>query len=200
VTLDAVSWPVATRRLSIRPVANADLPALFAIRSSPEVAATMPDHPTTYDEWLVRLGRTGLAEHLLAVELAGRVIGDLKLHVTDGWAQAEVRAEAARSQAVIGWCLSPEHRGRGYAVEAAGELVRLCFESLGLRRLTASTLSDNGPSLGVITALGMTLEAHHRRAFLHRTRGWVDVVEYALLADDERGGGPASAGRSTTSC
>jgi RimJ/RimL family protein N-acetyltransferase len=187
-TFDRLSWPRRTDRLLIRPAQTPDLPAVFAVRSDPGVAEWMPDHPTSYDDWLIKQGRAGAVDRMLVMELDGVVIGDLYLHVTDGWTQAEVREAGQRNEAEIGWSLSPAHQGRGYVTEAAVELVRICVEDLGVRRVTAHAFADNAPSLRVMDKLGMVREAHTRRDSLHRTHGWVDGVVYALLADEWRAG------------
>lgn len=144
----------------------------------------MPDLPTSYDDWLLRLGRTGAVDRMLVMECEGVVLGDLYLHVEDAWAQAEVREQAAQAQAEIGWALGPEHQGRGYVTEAVTELVRICFEELGIRRLVAQAFADNTPSLNVMERLGMVCEARFRSESLHRDRGWMDGVVYSLLKDD----------------
>jgi RimJ/RimL family protein N-acetyltransferase len=184
VTFDRISWPRRTERLTIRPAVVADLAAVFAVRSLPEVAEWMPDHPTSYDAWVLNLGRTGAVDRMLVMERDGAVLGDLYLHVTDGWAQAEVRDEGRATDAEIGWCLSPAHQGRGYVTEAVTELLAVCFGDLGVRRVVANAFADNAPSLRVMERLGMTCEARHRADSLHRTRGWVDGVTYALLRPD----------------
>jgi RimJ/RimL family protein N-acetyltransferase len=147
----------------------------------------MPDLPASYDAWLLRLGRTGAVDRMLVMELDGGVIGDLYLHVQDGWAQAEVTDEAKQSQAEIGWCLSPDHQGKGYVTEATADLVRLCFQDLGVRRVVANAFADNAPSLRVMERLGMVSEGRFRSESLHRDRGWVDGITYALLRDDWTG-------------
>ncbi|HEY3530362.1 MAG TPA: GNAT family protein [Nocardioides sp.] len=184
MSFDRISWPRTTDRLTLRPAETTDLPAVFAVRSRPEVAEWMPDHPTSYDDWLLRLGRSGAVERMLVMEAEGTVIGDLYLHVQDAWTQAEVKESGAQAQAEIGWSLAPEHQGKGYVTEAATELVRICFEDLGVRRLTAQAFADNGPSLRVMERLGMTCEARFRSESLHRDHGWVDGVVYALLRDE----------------
>ena len=94
---------------------------------------------------------------------------------------------ASDAQAEIGWCLSPDHQGKGYVTEAMVELVRICFEDLGVRRLTANAFADNAPSLRVMERLGMTREALSRADSLHRDHGWIDGVTYALLREDWKG-------------
>jgi RimJ/RimL family protein N-acetyltransferase len=185
VTFDRVSWPRSTERLMIRPVTVADLPAVFDYRSREDVAEWMPGRPTDYDDWLVLMDRA-ILERTLVLERDGAVVGDLYLHVQDGWAQHEVRDAATASVAELGWCLDSRHQGQGYVTEAAAELMRICFEDLGLRRVTAEAFADNAPSLRVMEKLGMRAEARHRQDSLHRDLGWVDGVTYAILRDEWR--------------
>lgn len=184
--LDRVTWPRHTDRLSIRPATVADLPAVFAYRTLDEVGEWMPSRPASYDAWLVQLGKDVLPRTLV-VERDEVLVGDLYLYVNDGWAQAEApEPRGTETQAEIGWCLSPEHQGHGYAGEAVAELVTVCFEELGLRRLTAEAFADNLASVRVMEKVGMRREAVHRQESLHRDRGWLDSVVYALLADEWR--------------
>jgi RimJ/RimL family protein N-acetyltransferase len=48
----------------------------------------------------------------------------------------------------------------------------------------ANAFADNTPSLRVMDRLGMTCEARNRADSLHRDRGWLDGVTYALLRDE----------------
>ena len=187
MTFERVAWPRRTERLTIRPATVDDLPSVFAYRTLEEVGQWMPNRPASYDAWLIRMGRDALPRTLVIVRDES-VIGDLYLKVEDGWAQAEAPEPGGKeSQAEIGWCLSPDHQGRGYATEAVAELVRICFEDLGLRRLTAEAFADNTPSTKVMEKLGMRREALHRRESLHRDLGWVDSVTYAILRDEWEG-------------
>jgi RimJ/RimL family protein N-acetyltransferase len=187
-TLDRVTWPRRTERLTIRPATSADLRAVFEIRTLPAVGEWMPDRPASYEDFVLRLGKHDAMPRTLVIELDGVVIGDLYLHVTDPWAQAEVADQVKdQQQAEIGWVLDPAHQGRGYVTEAMTELVRVCFEDLGVRRLTASAFNDNTPSLAVMERLGMRRETHGIADSLHRDLGWVDSATYALLVDEWRG-------------
>ena len=190
MTFERLSWPARTERLSFRPAEIADLPAVFAYRTLEDVAQWMPNRPASYDEWVLRLGGSDTMDRTLVLELEGTVIGDLYLRVEDGWAQREVSEGGRNAQAEIGWCLSPDHQGRGYVTEAVTELIRICFEDLAIRRLAAVAFADNAASIRVMEKLGMRREAVFRRESLHRDLGWVDSVIYALLADDWREGLP----------
>jgi RimJ/RimL family protein N-acetyltransferase len=159
---------------------------VFAIRTQAEVGQWMPDRPATYETFLLRQGEHDALGRTLVMELDDEVIGDLYLHVNDAWAQNEVADEGRALQAEIGWCLDPAHQGNGYVTEAMEDVVRLCFEDLGVRRLTASAFADNTSSLAVMKRLGMRQETHGVRDSLHRDLGWVDSAVYALLVDEWR--------------
>ena len=66
------------------------------------------------------------------------------------------------------------------------ELLRLCFDVLGVRRVVALAFADNAPSLRVMERVGMRRESLMVKESLHRELGWVDGVSYALLADEWR--------------
>jgi RimJ/RimL family protein N-acetyltransferase len=186
VTLDRISWPVRTKRLTIRPATSDDLEVLGRIQNLPEVATWLPSPAGTQADYLLRMGRDRLLPRTLSVELDSVIIGELYLHVTSGWAQREVADDARDSDAEIGWALDPAYRGHGYATEAATELVRVCFEDLGVRRITAGAFADNAPSLRIMGRLGMRQETRGVRTTLHRNGSWVDNTVHALLADEWR--------------
>lgn len=56
------------------------------------------------------------------------------------------------------YALSPSERGKGYATEAAGALIRFAFEAMEVRRVVATTTNDNEASRAVMRRLGMRLE------------------------------------------
>lgn len=185
--LSAITWPLQSERLTVRPCTAADVDAVWAYRRLPEVYEWLPRDFSDRDafrELLAdpeRLGRTLVVEH------DGTLVGDLYLHVDADYAQAEVAEEATGGRAEIGWAIDPAHAGRGYITEGAARLVRACFEDLGVRRVVAVCFADNAPSWRVMERLGMRREQYGVRDSLHRTRGWLDGVTYALLADEWRG-------------
>ena len=181
-----LTWPKTTERLTLRPAEQRDALPTFAIRSQPEVAhwlTNLPQDPTAWEE--------GFGERLastLIIEKDGVVIGDLYLHVQDPWSQAEVREEAAGTVVEIGYLLDPAYAGQGYATEAVREELRICFEEVGVRRVIAQCFADNVPSWRLMERLGMRREEYAVRDSLHRTKGWIDGMGYALLAEEWRAG------------
>lgn len=175
-----------TERLVIRPATPDDVDATWAFRRLPEVVDWVTHDVQPRDEYAEMFLAPDRIASTLVVELDGAVVGDLMIRIEDAWAQAEVKDRAVGSQAELGWVLDPAYGGQGLATEAVAELLRICFEDLGLRRVTALCFADNEPSWRLMERLGMRREAHNVAESLHRTRGWLDGLGYALLADEWR--------------
>jgi RimJ/RimL family protein N-acetyltransferase len=88
-------------------------------------------------------------------------------------------------QGEIGWALSVDYRGNGYATEAARALISYGFEKLDLHRIFADTSNINVPSWKMMERLGMRREGHYRESEF-RDDQWIDVLVYAILADEWR--------------
>lgn len=67
-------------------------------------------------------------------------------------------ARASLPDVDIGFALLAEHRGHGYAYEAAQACLRYAQDTLGLERIVAITTLDNSESAGLLTRLGMAFE------------------------------------------
>ena len=179
-----LTWPKRTERLVIRPAVEADAAACWLVRGHPEVAYWMTtplvDEATHIEEFVdpKRLPKT------LVFELDGVIIGDLMLSVEDAWAQTDMHAQADGVHAELGWAISPAHGGKGYATEAVRDLIRICFEELGIRRVTAECFADNESSWRLMERVGMRRESYAVQDALHRELGWADSATYALLASE----------------
>lgn len=181
-----VSWPARTDRLTLRPATAGDIEATWAFRRLPEVNAWITVAASTLEEYAEKFLDEKRLASTLVVEYDGRVVGDLMLLVQDAWSQAEVREQARGVQAELGWVLDPSYGGRGLATEAVRELVRICFEEMGLRRAVANCFADNEASWQLMERVGMRRELHSVAESLHRSGRWLDGLGYALLATEWR--------------
>ena len=184
--LNRVTWPVHSRRLIIRPATPADAEATWSFRRLPSVDRWMTSRSASLDEHRRKFDDPGRLAKTLVIERDGVVIGDLMLAIEDGWAQSDAQEQARGVQAELGWCLSPDYTGHGYATEAVAELVRICFEDLGLRRVKADCFADNEASWRLMERLHLRREVQTVRDALHRSGRWLDGFGYALLADEWR--------------
>lgn len=185
--LDTVTWPVRTARLSLRAATPHDVEPTWQYRRLANVNHWITRAPITLDEYRAAFDHQDRLPKTLVIEHDGEVIGDLMLAVSDAWAQAEVVEQARGVQAELGWALHPDHAGQGYATEAVRELIRICFEDLGLRRVTAGCFADNEASWRLMERVGMRREQYAVAESLHRSGAWLDGLGYALLADEWRG-------------
>ena len=184
--LSAVAWPVRTARLTIRPMVADDVEPLWQYRRIPSMYEWLGHDFSTLERFAEKMSPPDSLARTLVVELDGRAVGDLYLNIGDAWAQSDVADAAKGVQAEIGWAIDPSYAGRGLATEAAAELLRICFEDLGLRRVKALCYADNEPSWRLMERLGMRREEYAVRDSLHRTKGWLDGMTYAVLADEWR--------------
>jgi len=179
-----VHWPVRTERLLLRPALSSDVESVWSYRQVPEVSEWLTAAPQTLEDFRRYFDVPDRLAKTLVIELDGVIIGDLMIATVDPYAQAEVADQAAATQAELGWCIAPDHTGKGYAKEAARGMFRLCFDDLGLRRVVAGCFVDNVPSWQLMERLGMRRESHAVRDSLHRSGRWLDGYVYALLRDE----------------
>ena len=186
-SLDDVPWPRHTKRLLIRRATADDLDATWQYRRLPEVSQWLTSAPTSLEQYAERFLDADRLARTLVIELPGAepvVIGDLMVAIQDAWAQAEVAEQAKGVQAELGWVLHPDHQGHGYAREAVAAMIRMCFQDLGLRRVTAGCFAANETSWRMAEKLDMRRETVTVRESLHRSGEWLDGYYYALLAEE----------------
>ena len=179
------SYPIATDRLLLRPYQAEDLEALHDLERRAETARYLYNDPLSREETKALLDRRMKLvaidddgeEIVLAVELrtTGTVIGHVNLELTS----------REHRQGEIGYVMHPDHQGHGYATEAAGVMLRLGFEELGLHRIVGRLDARNAASAAVLERLGMRREAHLRENE-HVKGEWVDELVYAILAEEWR--------------
>ena len=168
---------LATARLQIDALRAGDAQALFACRSDPLVARYQGWRPATVGE--AESFIQGQAEpapgrwcqRAIRLQDTAELIGDLGVCFPAGPGES----------AEFGISLAPAQQGHGYAREALRALFGHGFGVLGWRRIQASVDPRNGPSIALLTAMGMRQEAHFRESLWLRGE-WVDDVVFAMLA------------------
>jgi RimJ/RimL family protein N-acetyltransferase len=99
-------------------------------------------------------------------------------------------SEPVTRQAMIGYSMLPQFRGRGYPTRAA-ELVALwAFAETGIARLIAGALPTNHGSQRVLEKAGFKREAYLRSRLPGPDGVRVDDVQFVLLAEDLLREGP----------
>ncbi|HJQ02612.1 MAG TPA: GNAT family protein [Jatrophihabitans sp.] len=183
--------PLHTERLTLRPAIADDVDPTWKFRQLDSVNEWLTGCPADLDGYRelfcdpARLATTVIVT--LGHHPAAPIIGDFMLRREDAWAQLDVVDQARGRQAELGWVLDPGYTGHGYATEAVREMVRYCFQGLGVRRVTANCFLDNDTSWRLMERVGMRRELHAVRESLHRSGQWLDTVGYAILKEDWSG-------------
>jgi len=163
-----------TERLRIRPYSESDIPELLPLVGAREVAATTLRiaHPYTEEDARAFLELAKDPDKLwLAITLRsdGRQIGGIGL-----------RIEQQHQHAELGYWLGVGYWERGYATEAAREILRYGFEELNLHRIFATHFAHNPASGNVLTKIGMCHEGCQREHLL-KWGQFVDSEMYGVL-------------------
>ena len=172
-----------TARLVLRPLAEADAPALFAVFSDPRVA-----------RYLSRPAWTGLGM------AAARIARDIEAMNAGRYVCLGIEREADHQligecslfnlveqcrRAEVGYALCHMAWGQGYITEALTSLLSFGFEHLALNRVEADIDPRNDASARSLERLGFVKEGHLRERWI--VSGEVsDSGLYGLLERDWR--------------
>lgn len=85
--------------------------------------------------------------------------------------------------AELGYWITPDEHGNGYATEAADLCLTHAFDQLGLHKVWARTVSDNEGSKRVLEKLGFQKEGVLREQWRGLDR-YVDEYRYGLLESE----------------
>ena len=170
-----------TDRLVLRPFRNEDQQALLLLISEKEVAATtlrIP-HPCTLadvQDWLATHRQEYEMEKTIRWAICLRhpdtLVGGISLFLNAPFQSAE-----------LGYWIGKPYWGQGYASEAAKKVVDFGFDTVGLNRIEAHFMQENGASAKILEKLGMQYEGLHRQ-LIKRWGEFKDVKTYALLQSD----------------
>ena len=143
-------------RVKLRPLADADVPALFAVFSDEQVMRYWSTPPmrdiaeaqALFDEIRTSFLQRSLFQWGVARVEDDRVVGTCTLFNLD---KRNRRAE-------IGYALARDCWGQGLMREALGALIDYAFGPLDLTRLEADVDPRNGPSIRIVERLGFVRE------------------------------------------
>ena len=171
-----------TTRLRLRYFTDADLPAFMAYRNDPEVARYQswesinePEARAFIQEQKeIQPGLPGQGFQV-AIELkaTGVLIGDCYFTIN----------ALDHRQAEIGFTLSREYQGYGYATEAVSCFFNYAFHMFDLHRIVAITDCENLASVALLERLGMRREGHFIQNIWFKGK-WGDEYLYAVLKEE----------------
>lgn len=175
---------LATERLLLRELTQDDWPAVWAYQADPRYLR--------YYEWQDRTAEnTREFVRMLVALQHERPRRKFQLGVTLRASGQLIGSCGIRMDAVgaheadIGYELSPEHWGNGYATEAARAVVAFGFTELRVHRISSWCVADNAGSARVLEKVGMRLEGRLRDKERYKGRWW-DRLLFAVLEDEWR--------------
>lgn len=141
---------IATRRLVLRPLGEADAFEFAVLGGAIEVASMIGHIPypltvANARDWIAELPLDGPERCVLAVRCRDELVG------VCGFAPESDGLHA------IGYFIGKPHWGRGFATEAARAMVARCFAVTGSRGITANHFVENAASARVLEKLGFSL-------------------------------------------
>ena len=122
-------------------------------------------------EWVGKnAGRQDDACHFAVETLDGALIGSCSYHMLD-W---------KNRKCMIGWQIGDaEMRGKGYGTDMIETLLKICFEVLGLRKVSLCAFEFN-EAIRLYERLGFRLEGTFRKEIFAKDRWW-DERRYGLF-------------------
>ncbi|MEW8979060.1 MAG: GNAT family N-acetyltransferase [Symbiobacterium sp.] len=177
-------FQLITPRLRLRPLEADDAADVQALASDADVSARMLN-------MTLPLASDGGAAAWIAEQQAGWETGTrygfaIRTGDSDafvGVVTLRVNREAGRAE--LGYAVTAAAQGKGYATEAAREVLRFAFTGLDLQRVTAHCLASNTASRRVLEKLGFRQEAHLEFEDPAKSDGFA-LLFYGLNRDEHR--------------
>ncbi|PWH05497.1 GNAT family N-acetyltransferase [Brachybacterium endophyticum] len=191
-TLGDLDWPFRTDRLVLRRARSEDADAIWDWYQRPDVHEWTSGRPHSL-EYHRQRWEEGLPWRIVGERsphggagagTCGEIAATGLITTLDPWGQEAVRSRTRHTMAELGWVMHPDHSGQGLGTEFARELLCIAIAEMGLRRVTALCFAENRASWRIMEKIGMRCEGTHRADSLHVTRGWVDSMTWAVLAEE----------------
>lgn len=165
---------IETKRLRLRPVTLADAADMFEYASDADnTYFVFPQH-TTIDDTRFSIANYFMNEPLgkFGIELKdeGKLIGTI-----------DIRVDARKQSAEIGYALNARYQRKGFATEAAFAVMKFGFETLELEKVHATCNKENIASEAVMKKLGMQKEGELRHHELWKNGEWINLLQYGIL-------------------
>lgn len=161
---------IKTARLILRPLVDADAEHIARFAGDWDIARMTARIPYPYSVELAHqwIGELSEGEVVRGITYNGELVG-VTGYLPDNDGAAEV-----------GYWIGKPWWGRGFATEAADAMIKYCFNTEKIARVTCSHFIDNPASQRVITKLGFQLVGP-ARAYCDARRRDVATLRYERL-------------------
>ncbi len=171
-------------RLIFRKFKQEDFPVVYDWLGNIENMKYRSSEPKTeaeaheYLNWAIKCAEEANCvnfRYAVVLKNSGELIGSCELYYTD------------RDPAELAWELHRNYWRNGYGTEIGKTLLKLGFDTLGLRRIIADCNTLNKGSWRIMELIGMRREAHYVKCYrgnsaLHHE--WCDKYQYAILKEE----------------
>ena len=173
---------IETERLILRNIDLKDTDTFLGYRNDPFVAK--------YQSWEPILNRKQVSDFISELQIHkigepgkwNQIVWILKknmVHIGD----CALKVQDDNRQAELGFTLSRQYQGKGYAYEATGALINYAFEELSLHRIFSITDCKNISAIKLLKSLGMRQEGHFIENIFFKG-AWGDEYLFAILQKD----------------
>lgn len=131
-----------------------------------------------HKEYVLQSSSDSPKDFILEDRITGCIVGEMTFHL---WFVERTWE--------IGWLILPPFQGRGYASEAAKELINVGFGEMELHRIIATAQPENPASSRVMEKVGMRREGLFKQCIPRPDGTWWDEVLYAVLAEEWKAAG-----------
>lgn len=173
---------ISTERLVLRGIKILDAESIFRYRSNPQIYKFQGWKPQTLQEVreficknIATIPNTPDTWYQLAILVRGtnELVGDIGIHFLG----------SDNLQVELGYTLSLEYQGKGYATEAVIGVINFLFNNLKKHRITASVDPINTKSIALLERIRMRREAYFKKSLWFNNE-WADDIIYAILKDE----------------
>lgn len=173
-----------SERLLFRKYRAEDYSVFYDMLSNPDNMKYRSSEPKNaedvrkYVEWGMQCAEQNPCinyRYAVVLKETGETIGSCELAFTD------------KDPTELAWELHRNYWRQGYGTEIGSTLLKLGFETLGLRRIIADCNTLNKGSYGIMEKIGMRREAHYVKCYRGNSvlnHAWCDKFQYAILQEE----------------
>lgn len=161
----------------LRPLRTADAPALTLLANNKKIWDNVRNRmPHPYAEKdaqeFIQLAQAPDGPTIRAITLNGELAGVIGLHPLQ---------DVYEGTAELGYWIGEPFWGRGLASEAVGQMIKIGFEELNLRRISAAAFEYNTASIHILEKHGFEHEGVAKAAVIKNGKVW-DEIKLGLVA------------------
>lgn len=172
-------------QLTFTPLSESDLPDFTELWSHPDVTRNLGHRPLSPAQAKLYVhGRLKDAAHGSYIPVvcrkAGRFIGEGRITLSPRWSCA---GPTGLWDAKVGFAVLPSEQGKGYGTSIMSELVKICFDDLGIQAVRATVFDRSTTSASVMTKVGFEHCGTNPQSFTDLDGSSIDDLQMVLTKE-----------------